>query len=429
MKNMMKKMGPAVLFYIFILRSLVFGQAQTISFNLDESIPLYYYDIISLDSDMPGMTALRIATKIAYDEIQFIKKEEAYIAEYEVSIILLDEQGERTDGKIFRRKVQVDQYDKTNLNDSFDLAQVEFIVPPGTYEVYMSLMDMDSREAGKQRTEIVVNDYKQKPLMISDMVLADHIAVDSTGTRVYVPSVLANFGADQETLFLLYEIYDRTGRDSIRVNLTIRDSEDDVLRTLERFKTLAGVRTIDVIEIPRGELKTGRYRLELSAGEGEIAIRKRRDFSVHWIGMPVFARNIDMAIEQMKYIANRKQMRTIQKAEGAEKERLFREFWDSKDPTQQSATNELMDEYYRRVAFSNRSFTTFRDGWKTDRGMVYIILGPPDEIVRRPFNQSSKPYVVWAYYRYNREFIFLDDTGYGEYRLMSPFWDLVNRIQ
>jgi hypothetical protein len=88
-----------------------------------------------------------------------------------------------------------------------------------------------------------------------------------------------------------------------------------------------------------------------------------------------------------------------------------------------------MEEYYRRVAFANRSFTTFRDGWKTDRGMVYIILGPPDEIERRPFNRGNKPYVVWSYYRYNREFVFLDDTGYGEYRLLSPFWDLVNRIQ
>jgi GWxTD domain-containing protein len=274
-----------------------------------------------------------------------------------------------------------------------------------------------------------VNDYKEKPLMISDMVLADYIAVDSTGTRVYVPSVLANFSEDQEKLFLLYEIYDRTGRDSVQVELTIRDANDEALRTLKRFKRLTGTRTDDAIEIPRGELKTGRYRLELTIGKGENAIRKRRDFSVHWIGMPVFARNIDMATEQMKYIASRKQMREIKKAEGAEKERLFREFWDSKDPTEQSPTNELMDEYYRRVAFANRSFTTFREGWKTDRGMVYIILGPPDEIVRRPFNRSNKPYVVWAYYRYNREFIFMDDTGYGEYRLMSPFWDLVNRIQ
>ena len=68
-----------------------------------------------------------------------MKKDDGYSGEYEVSIMLLDEQGERVDGKIFRRQVDVDQYELTNLNDMFDLAQVELIVEPGQYEVTMSL--------------------------------------------------------------------------------------------------------------------------------------------------------------------------------------------------------------------------------------------------------------------------------------------------
>ena len=91
--------------------------------------------------------------------------------------------------------------------------------------------------------------------------------------------------------------------------------------------------------------------------------------------------------------------------------------------------NEVMEEYYRRVNFTNANFSVFMEGWKTDQGMVYIILGPPSDIDRHPFELDSKPYEIWSYYQFNRQFVFVDQTGFGEYRLVSPFWEILEQLQ
>jgi GWxTD domain-containing protein len=48
----------------------------------------------------------------------------------------------------------------------------------------------------------------------------------------------------------------------------------------------------------------------------------------------------------------------------------------------QDYSRKLIKSYYQKVEFANRSFTSFKEGWKTDRGMIYIVFGKPDEVYR-----------------------------------------------
>jgi len=82
-----------------------------------------------------------------------------------------------------------------------------------------------------------------------------------------------------------------------------------------------------------------------------------------------------------------------------------------------------MNEYYARVKIANQRYSHYFDGWKTDMGMVYITYGDPNDIERHPFDMDQKPYEIWQYYDLNREFTFIDATGFGDYRLTSPIWD------
>ena len=79
-----------------------------------------------------------------------------------------------------------------------------------------------------------------------------------------------------------------------------------------------------------------------------------------------------------------------------------------------------MNEYYRRVEYANENFNGYFKGWRSDMGMVYITLGPPDQVTRRPYEIDSKPYEIWDYYILNRSFIFVDQTNFGDYRLENP---------
>ncbi len=122
-----------------------------------------------------------------------------------------------------------------------------------------------------------------------------------------------------------------------------------------------------------------------------------------------------------------------------EREQFIEQFWLRRDPTPDSAENEYKEEHYRRIAYSNERFASGIPGWKTDRGRMYIMYGPADEVeshpsggtYERPWEEgggttSTFPFEKWRY-RYlegiGTDIIieFVDPTMTGEYRMtMDP---------
>ena len=82
-------------------------------------------------------------------------------------------------------------------------------------------------------------------------------------------------------------------------------------------------------------------------------------------------------------------------------------FWSRRDPTPGTQQNEFKEEHYRRIAYSNWHFAAGNRGWKTDRGQIYIVYGPPDTVESRRSagilepasnaGNSAPPYEIWHY--------------------------------
>jgi GWxTD domain-containing protein len=122
-----------------------------------------------------------------------------------------------------------------------------------------------------------------------------------------------------------------------------------------------------------------------------------------------------------------------------ERQEFIEQFWLRRDPTPDTEENEYREEHYRRIAYTNEQFASGWPGWKTDRGMIYIKYGPPDEreehptggTYDRPIEEgggttTTYPFEKWRY-RYidgvgtdvNIEFV--DPTMTGEYHMtMDP---------
>jgi GWxTD domain-containing protein len=123
----------------------------------------------------------------------------------------------------------------------------------------------------------------------------------------------------------------------------------------------------------------------------------------------------------------------------AEREQFIEKFWDDRNPNHGGGENEFKEEYYRRIAYANEHYGSGVPGWRTDRGRIYIMYGPPDEIDSRPsggtYNRppeegggstSTYPFEQWRY-RYiegigtNVVLEFVDSSMSGEYHLtMDP---------
>ena len=119
-----------------------------------------------------------------------------------------------------------------------------------------------------------------------------------------------------------------------------------------------------------------------------------------------------------------------------EKELFIEQFWRRRDPDLRTSINEFKEEHYRRIAYVNERFYAGKPGWKTDRGMIYILHGPPHEIesyvtggnYNRPFNEGGgqtvvHPMEVWRYRHLEGVgddivLEFVDRTYTGTYKLI-----------
>ena len=132
--------------------------------------------------------------------------------------------------------------------------------------------------------------------------------------------------------------------------------------------------------------------------------------------------DISQAIQNMRYILRDDEWKKLKKAKSDERESLFLEYWSGKDPTPETEENEIMDEYFSRINYSNANFKSYTDGWKTDMGMIYILFGPPDDLETYNDPLSRLYSQRWHYYGINKYFDFVDENGFGDYRLTTPFF-------
>ncbi len=118
-----------------------------------------------------------------------------------------------------------------------------------------------------------------------------------------------------------------------------------------------------------------------------------------------------------------------------ERDQFIEQFWARRNPNPDSPENEYKEEHYRRIAYANEHFAAGIPGWRTDRGRMYIMYGPPDQIESHPSGgtydrpqeegggtTSTYPFEQWRY-RYiegiGQEVIieFVDTCMCGEYHM------------
>jgi GWxTD domain-containing protein len=118
-----------------------------------------------------------------------------------------------------------------------------------------------------------------------------------------------------------------------------------------------------------------------------------------------------------------------------ERDQFIEAFWQRRDPTPDTVENEFKEEHYRRIAYANEHFASGVQGWRTDRGRIYVVFGPPDTIDSHPSggqyqrpqeegggSTSTYPFETWRY-RYIEgignevEIEFVDDCMCGKYEM------------
>jgi len=110
--------------------------------------------------------------------------------------------------------------------------------------------------------------------------------------------------------------------------------------------------------------------------------------------------------------------------DGESRKEFIQDFWSKRDPNPDTDENEFKEEFFARIEYANEHFRAEGPpGWKTERGRIFIYLGPPDrtdETFTHPETGRALQgsYLYWIYYRYNLAIIFVDN-GDGRF-ILNP---------
>ena len=285
-----------------------------------------------------------------------------------------------------------------------------FDVPPGRYLVRAVLEDLGSGRTAERQLQVVVAAPSEAPALGGLRLEGEQPGGDVAPVDVFaVPARLDSLRAVAQATGLPDE--------AVTVLTVLRLAADDApARPVDAFVPLEGslaARGVDAsradtvqtvrqtvlnpadavdVEAPIPPLDPGVYRAEirLTGPDGERLDVSERLFVVRRRDYPQVTRLGDL-IGPLEYIARPGELDAITEADSpAAQRRAFDRFWGERLDDRRIAAAAVR-AYYERVEEANRLFATYKEGWKTDQGMLYVLLGPPGFVEATPTGER------WSY--------------------------------
>lgn len=413
----MSSVSKAVGLLILLLTGTT-GLAQSTGFPAcSTSIPRFCSDIAYFRGD-DGYT-VEIYIEVCNSDIQFIRNAKGFEGRADASVVILS--GKRQiSGDTRSIRLGATRYDQTTSIDTCKVIIVPLKGEQGDLRAIISVRDLESRA----RSTVDVN-FSIEPLNeimgMSDLVLL-RSKKGSTGPRWngYEPVVRRRLDASQGKYAFYYEVYLGETSDTVLARHALRQKDGKVVKDWE--KAIHGCRICKQIEeLQCDSLTNGVYMIDISllSKDGKQIGKCSKQFEV-LSECFYFDRDVDGAIALVTYLATWQWISEFRKANPDERKKLWEEFWRERDPNPVTPKNEFYEEHVRRFEHANQAFSTsLTPGWQTDRGRIYILNGEPDEIEHFSGDVSRNPVEVWYYYTRGKRFIFVDQTGFGDYVLVS----------
>ena len=356
--------------------------------------------------------------------------------------------------------------DSTQLLDSnFTLFFVRALeLRPGLYRAQTVLIDLADKASSEAAFPFRVPDYSSTALTLSDVQFGydiNHVTSDTVVRPFDVlvknqykifPDCRGLVSPSRPRLYFYLEaynlVYDSASDGKYSVEFSIVPTDGSPAKPLgPQTLTKPGSSAVLASAISVRDLPAGIYHFRAEVTDPSTTQRASVEKPFQVVAMvadTLTEEEIQQLRNIMAYIARPSELQAFDAMNPTGKRNFMMQFWKDRDPSPGTPENEFKDEHLRRMNFANQRFSVgFKnrtDGWRTDQGRVYIVYGPPDQIDRFPFTSGREAAEKWSYESLPSQgaayFLFVDETGFGEYRLVhssargekrDPVWE--NRIQ
>lgn len=404
-----------------------FGQYREYASQSGIGIPFFKEAIHKQYNDDLKSTDLLVMIQFLYDDLTFVKSDTlGFETDVEILFAIYDDKDNVLTNRTINKKLNAADFEETNSRTRSVDYKEAFPVRPGKYKVFVKVSDINSGKTTQRKNEVIVPDFSSQEISISDILFMQDAAFDEQRkVTEFTPSFGNNFNVREGHFFIYFDLYTKKLEQPIAVNYKI--NHEKYPAELDSSFTFTPQEHLNsfLIKIDRNELSHNKYTMLVVATQGEEEAKVEQNFSFYWSDVPGTIEDISIALDQMTYILPGDSISKYKDADFKAKQAFFERFWAEHDPDPSTARNELKNEYFRRVNYADQHFSAMgQTGWKTDRGRILIKFGFPDDVDRHPFEIDRKPYEMWSYYSLRKQFLFLDITGFGDYRLHPDYLEV-----
>ena len=422
----MKHLIKIVPFFLFI--GIIFSQRQPSNTGMSGNplkgnnfIRQYQLSVYTVASESSDSIRVLSYLSIPNHVLQFVKSSKGFKASYEATISIKRKKGDLVGRKNWSNDLITKTYLESTSKEIFNIHFNEFRLPLGEdYIISAELLDRDSNSSGIISKNLKLKKHS-KDLSLYSPFFLDYLNGDWGLIDNEIP-LFRNILGEQLVRTTVF-VSGKVSPGPYEIDVIVTNPKKQQLWE-KTFQSVAQNNYFEKRIIIPDEISQQGLRSKVDIILKQNGKQKKESviLSISRLGISSSVGNISQAIQNMRYILDDDEWKKLSKAKSDEQERLFIEYWLSRDPTPETKENELMDEYFSRINYSNVNFKTYTDGWKSDMGMIYVLFGPPDdlEVYNDPLSRMYQQ--RWHYYRINKFFDFVDENGFGDYKLTTPFF-------
>jgi len=357
-----------------------------------------------LDEEDQGV--ITIAADIVHASLIYRERNGQNSANIEIEIQIAGIEGTQFSDN-YTTSIQVDN-NQEGFVTSQDVVKFErdMQVPPGEYEVHFTIQDQSSGNRTTRSTNTFIPDPAQEIVNLTSVQLLGKQSdrpVDG-----YLPITTYDVSTAKDSIRFVVQVTNNRSEDPLTIHSQLKRFEADTsaarpmsfnnyspssmpYRGIDYNRSNVIEETRRVLEQPGSVLieyryalpERGNYRFEVSTeGADAEGLFKARDFSIKSENYPAIKNPYELA-EPLAYLMGRNDYRDLMEIKDSnELKDAIDRFWLENVGSMNRARH-VISLYYERVEQANKQFSNFKEGWKTDMGMIYILFGPPWYVERR----------------------------------------------
>lgn len=368
-----------------------------------------------------GKLVQEIYFRILNSEIKFAQEDRGYLAKLGFEISIENDKGRAFIDDSFTVEVIEKVLEKTLSPIDFQTVIKRYELAPGKYFLSCTVTDLLSPKVtvvgmiGKQnkssrigRLAMNVPSIDSEEVSISDALFLWEVE-RKDGASVYHPNPMRMYGLYKDSLEVYLEAYlpIQMGQEhSILIEALLMDEKGvELTRSVyspnvedghEVEPVQAGtpplLRFPVLIKEDLNALPAGSYALYANVSLGDRLVGRYRCglFSVAW-DLKTWESSRRTYLVEARFLLGDKDFQEFRSKSFGDQEKMLHELWESLDPTPNSGGNEAYEEFNARLNYVNTHYSDYEQGSFTDRGLIYMKYGPPDELIAEviPVNRES----------------------------------------